>query len=222
MGFWSGVCDFVGSCVSGAIDVVSSAVSSVGSALASSASDFIKIASPMLNSVVSIVEIVGVFLNILNPNDNIEELGAKAMEADKKPEDFDSNAQYIDYLRDEIKLDIEKFEEATDIDKLARVAIGTTIVTKGIEEQKGFDIPLTTWTTIAKLNIDKPNEIDAIIDTFKNGRLDDFTKYSEGKLDTSKELEIGDSLVDMYSKLEPNLSKDEIEDKVMNMDMGYR
>jgi len=216
MGFWGSV----GSFISDVGSAISSAIGSIGGALASSAGDFLKVASPWLSSVMQIIEVVSTLLGILNSKDNIEELGAKAMEADKKPEDFDSNAEYIDYLRNDIELDREKFENATDVEKTARQAVGASIVIKGIEEKKGFEIPVTTWVAMAKLGLgEKAEEIDKILETFKDGKLEDFVDYTEGKLEPKEELKVGDSLVEMYQELDPSMSIDEIEDKVMNMDL---
>jgi hypothetical protein len=216
MGFWSGL----GSLISSAVSVVASAIGSIGGALASMATNVLKVAAPWLSTVIQIIQVVGQLVGVLNPKDDPEELGAKAMEADKKPEDFDSNAEYIDYLRNDIELDREKFENATDVEKTARQAVGASIVIKGIEEKKGFEIPVTTWVAMAKLGLgDKAEEIDKILDTFKDGKLEDFVDYTEGKLEVKKELEVGDSLVEMYQELEPSMSIEEIEDKVMNMDL---
>jgi putative Mn2+ efflux pump MntP len=217
MGIFSGL----GSMISSAVSVVASAIGSIGGSLAASTSTFLKVAAPWLGTVIQVIQIVSMLLDILKPGDNVEEFGAKAMEADKKPEDFDSNAEYIDYLRNEVKLDQEKFDSATEPEKMARMAVGASIVAKGIEEKKGFDIPLTMWVAMAKIGLDdKATEIDKILETFKNGKLEDFVKYTEGKLDAKKELEIGDSLVDMYKELEPNMSEKDIENKVMKMDVG--
>jgi len=219
MGLFSGFCSFV----SGAVSAIGNAIGSLGSTLVSSASTFLKVASPYLSVVLDVISVVSQLLGILNPEDDIEEMGAKAMEADKKPEDFDSNAEYIDYLRNDIELDKEKFENATDAEKVARQAVGASIVIKGIEEKKGFDIPMTTWVAMAKLGLDdKANEIDKILDTFKEGKLEDFVKYTEGKLDAKREIAVGDSLVNMYKELEPNMSEEDIEKKVMKMDIGDR
>jgi len=220
MGFWSGVCSIASSVFSAASSLISSAGSILGS-LAGSANIFLKVAAPWFGAVLDIINIIGQLLGVLNPDDDMEELGAKAMGADKKPEDFDSNAEYIDYLRNDIELDKEKFENATDAEKVARQSVGASIVIKGIEEKKGFDIPMTTWVAMAKLGLDdKANEMDKILDTFKEGKLEDFVNYTEGKLDAKKEIEVGDSLVEMYKELESNMSEKEIEDKVMKMDIG--
>ena len=218
MGWFSSACSFVG----GAISSIGSAVASIGGALASSAGNFLKIASPYLGAVVQVIQMVATFLDVIKPEDKVDELGARAMQADKKSEDFESNAKYIEYLKNDIVLDTEKFEKAKDSEKVARTAIGMTIVAKGIEEKKGFDIPLNTWVNLAKLDLtDKANEIDKVLDTFKGEKIEDFNDYIEAKIELpSKEKEVGDTLVSMYKELEPNLSEAEIESKVMKMEIG--
>ena len=220
MGFWSSVGSFVSSVGS----AISSAVSSIGNALASSATKLLNVAGKYLEPISTIIQIVAVLIDVLKPDDNVEEIGAKAMQPEsKKPEDFDSNAEYIDYLKNEVTLDKEKFDKANSTEKAARTAVGASIVAKGIEEKKGFDIPLSTWVAMAKLNLtDKAQEIDTILETFKDGKLDDFVKYTEGKLEAKKELEVGDTLVEMYKELEPNANIEDIEKKVMNMDLGNK
>jgi len=203
MGFFSGLC------------------SAVSSALAGAASSLIKMAGPLLGPVGQMIQIVSILMDVLKPGEKIEEIGAKAMQADsKKPEEFDNNAEYIEYLRSEVKLDQVKFDKAGEVEKAARTAVGASIVAKAIEEKKGFDIPMETWVAMAKLNMtDKAKEIDTLLETFKDGKLEDFAKYVDGKLDIKKEGEVGDTLVEMYKELEPNSSIEDIETKVMKMEV---
>jgi len=215
MGFWSGL----GSLVSSAVSVVSSIAGSLGGLAASA----LKIAGPLLGPIASIVSAVAQILGVFKKDDDVEELGAKAMQSDKKPEDFNSNAEYIDHLRNDIQLDREKFEKAGPVEKLARTAMGTSIAMKGINEEKGFDIPIEAWASMAKLGLNENDtkEVETIIDTFKNGKLEDFAKYVDGKLaGIDKTADIEDGLIDMYQKLEPNTSKEDIESKVMSMQVG--
>lgn len=212
MGFWSSIGSFVGS-------VISDAVSSIGSALASAASTFLKVAGEFLGPVAQIISAISNILGIKKEEEDVEEIGAKAMQSDKKPEDFDSYTDYINHLRNDIQLDKAKFEKAGEAEKLARTAVGATVLAKGIEDKKGFEIPNETWVAMAKLGLEnKEKEVDALLDTFKNGKLEDFARYVDGKLDAKTEGEVGDKLVQMYQKLEPNASIEDIEKKVMNMD----
>ncbi|MDQ6962436.1 MAG: hypothetical protein Q9M28_07920 [Mariprofundaceae bacterium] len=217
MGFWS----TVGSCVSSAVSMVSSAVSSIGSSLGTLANTVLKVAGPWIGPISQIVSAVAQLLGVFKKEDDPEELGAKAMQSDKKPEDFGSSAEYIEHLRNEVTLDKEKFEEAGKVERAARLAIGTGIAMRGINENKGFDVPVETWLAMAKLGLEgKAQEVDRLLEAFKDGKLEDFAQYVDGKLDIKTEKEVGDTLVEMYQALEPDVSIDEIEDKVMKMEVG--
>ncbi len=190
----------LGSIISSAFTIISSAIGSLGGALAGLASTFLKVVAPWLGPVIQIIQIVALLLGVIKKDDNIEEFGAKAMQADsKKPEEFDSNAEYLDYLSSEVELDKEKFEKAGDAEKVARGAVGAAIVSEGIAEKKGFDIPSDVWVQMAKINLtDKAKEIDKILDTFKNDKFDSFIGYTKGNLDEIKEFEVKNDLVEMY------------------------
>ena len=206
----------------GMLSSVFTTISSMGGALATTASNFLKVVAPWLGAVVQIIQIVATLLGVINKDENIEEVGAKAMQTDsKKPEEFDSNAKYIEYLRDEVELDKEKFENAGEVEKIAMNAVGATIVVKGIEEKKGFDIPNDVWVQMAKINLtDKANEIDKILDTFKDDKFDSFIEYTKGNLDEKNEFKVKNEFVKMYKELEPNSTTEELENKVMKMEVG--
>jgi hypothetical protein len=223
MGWFDSVCSSIGSFVSGAVSVVSSAVGSIGSVLATSASTLLKIASPYLATISTIVQIIGAVLNILKPEESVDEIGDKAMSADKQVEDFNTTEEYIEYLRDEVSFNKDEFDKLSKEDKIARTAVGTSIVMKAIDKKKGVTISTDTWITLAKLqesgNLKDVKEFDKILDTFKDNQID-LKKYVDGKLDGEQNLQVGDKLIDMYQTLEPNLSKEHIEKKVMNMELG--
>lgn len=215
MGLISGICSFV----SGAVSAISSAFGSLGS-LVSVASNFLKVASPYLGIIGNIISIVGNLLGVKKEDESLEEIGAKAMKSDKKPENFDSYNDYIKHLRENIKLDKEEMENASKELKLARTAVGATVVSKGIEEKKEMEISVDTWVAMAKAGLDgKIDIIDLILDTFKTKtEQKDFSNYVDGKAGFKEEKIVTDKLTDIYKKLEPNASDIEIEKKVMDMD----
>lgn len=213
MGFWSSV----GSAISSAASFVSNAVSSIGGALAGAAGSLLKVAGPQIGMVANVIQLVAKFFGVLKTNDNVDELGAKAMQADKKPEDFDSNAEYIDYLRNEIELDKEKFNKASPIEKAARTAVGASIASKGIEEAKGVNIPAEFWVKVSEQDL-KTNEISSIIEAFKDNKLDDYVAFSKGELSPKDEIKTGDKLAEIYKDLDPSLTEEEIDDKIMKME----
>lgn len=214
MGFFSGLCSFVSSCCS----VVASAVSSIGKALVGGATKLLEITGKSFDLVCEVIKKIGIALGVIEEDEDIEELGAKAMEADKKPEDFEYVSDYIQYLRDEVQLDREKFEKADEKTKAARKAVGATIVVKRIEEKKDTNIPIEFLVEAARHKM-KSEEIYKVIDMFKEEKMENnFGDYLKGNLDYKSETKTGNMLVKMYKELEPNLSIEEIEEKIMNME----
>ena len=216
MGFWSSL----GSVCSSVCSAVSSVASSIGSGLASAAKGLLSVAGSYFSPMVNIISSVAQMLGVCNKEDSPEDLGRRAVESNKKPEDFDSTEQYIEHLKNDIQIDQEKMKTETDIDKMAYTAIGAGIEVKGISEKKGFEIPLETWATFAKLGMeDKEQEVNALLDDFKSdvGKL---TDYAEGKLNAKEEMTVGNQLVETYQRLEPDMPEADIEKKVMQFETG--
>jgi hypothetical protein len=220
MGIW----DAIGSFVSGAISAVSSVASSIGSAISGVAGSLLKVALPHIGTVLQIIEAISTILGILMPDEKLDELGDKAINADKKLEDFDTTEEYIGYLRIEVEIVMEKFDKLSDEEKLARSAIGASIVLKGVEEKKGFEISTDTLVTLAKMKeseLIKDGDFDKVLDEFKYDQkeLNDFVE-DKADFDTSEFVE--DKLSSMYQELEPNLSKEEIKEKILNTQIGEK
>ncbi len=215
MRFWSSV----GSLISSAVSAVSSIAGSIGNALASAAKMVLNVAGPWLSPVCNIVISVARMLGVLTGKDDPEALGMKAEMADRKPEDFDSIQEYIDYLRNEIRLDREQMERASAEKRTAYRAVGVSIAMKGINEKKGFEIPTEAWVAFAKAGLEgKEREINALLTRFRGEQMEDFIGYVEGGLTPKKELEVGERLVEIYRELEPELSEAEIERRVMQLE----
>jgi len=214
MGFWSGVCSFV----SGACSAISSAVSSIGSAVASTATAIVSLGVELAGKVGDAIKTVAISLGILKPDENLEELGEKAMMSDKKPEDFDSINDYIDHLRDNVILDKEKFDKLDDKELLARSAIGASITLKGINEKLDSAVTPEFMAEVAKQEL----SADQIIGTIKaykenNLKTDDYELYLNDELSIDESDKHSDALVSAYQQLEPELTIEQIEDKVMNL-----
>ena len=218
MGFW----DSVGSTISSVGSVISSIGGSLGK-VAGLAGNLLKVAGPYINTIMTVVQIVSQFLGILKQDETPEELGDKAMRADKQPEDFDTTQEYISYLREEVEFDKEEFDKLSDEEKLARSAVGTTISMKAINETKEFDVSLNTWKSIAKLYdkgiLSKEEGIDGVLDEFKNDQ-EDLNGYVNKEIKGAKGVEVAGKLAEAYQKLEPELSTEEIEKKVFNSKIG--
>lgn len=245
MGLWGAICS-VGSAIGSAISSVGSAIcsgissicSGIGGTLFSGIGGIASIASGLLapiaglslpgivlaiTAVCKVISAVVEALGMKDKEETIEEMGMKAEIADKKPEDFDSTQAYIEYLRKEIKIDKEKVEKLSDEDKVKYGTIGSALYIKGMEEKYDMKMSPEFWTTISKMDM-KGEEVKAYIDTFKAHDIKDMkdmTAYiernplSEG---TSRK-EISSVMMETLSILYPELSEDELADKLFAMEI---
>ena len=200
--------------------MIMSYAGTIGTALASSASTLLSMAGknlgPISNIVASLAQILGVF----QAKDHPEDLGRRATVSTQKPEDFESTEQYIEHLRNDIKLDVEAMKKETDIDRTAYTAIGAGIAIKGLSESKGFDIPVEALVTFAKLGMEtKEKEINALLDSFQ-GDISKVSEYAEGKLGAQEEVAVGDRLADHFKEEYPTMSEADIEKKVMALEIS--
>ncbi len=214
MGFWSGVCSFV----SGACSVISSVASSIGHAVVARATAIASLGVELAGKVGEAIKAVGISLGILKPDENLEELGQKAMLSDKKPEDFDSINEYIDHLRNNVTIDKEKFEKLDDKELLARSAIGASITLKGINEKLDTVVSLEFMTEVAKQEL-AADQIVSTIKAYKEKGLktENYGLYLNDELKLDESDKHTDALVSAYQKLEPELTIEQIEDKVMDL-----
>ena len=219
MGFWSAIGSFVGSVCS----AISSAVSSLGSSLSTFATKIVELAGPLLETVGKIASMVAKFLGLTELEDPIE-LGLRAEASDKKPEDFDSYKDYINYIKNEVKIDEEKLKSASDIDKAKYTAIGSGVLIKGIEDKKDMNIGADTFVALAKIGTETLDKlggargVDAILDTFKDGKLGEFAKYVSGDLNSVKDkIMVSDRLTETFKSLNPDMDIKDIQKEVMDM-----
>ena len=218
MGFWSSLWNGVKSLASKAVSVVSSAIKKVGEVVVEGAKKLLEFEIEKLKLIVTVIETIGKMLGIIKPEENVEELGDKAMRADKRPEDFDSFNDYIEYLRNEISSSKEELEKLPLEERLARRAIGSAILSKAISERKSLEIPMEFWKEAVSRGL-SAKEIDYFLTKFKNDgiRPIDFVKYLKRELDLKEEEKIEDSLIRAYKELEPSADIKEIEERVIRL-----
>lgn len=194
-------------------NVVSPVVAKAATVLVTKLPTIIETAIKVIKTVAPIIKAVAEVMEVLQPNDNIEDLGQKAMQEETRPKmEDESTEQYIEYLRNEVKLDEEKWKNMTPEDELKANVLGTSIVTTAISEKTGVEISPYFIATIPKLEL-SANQISEYIKTFKeNGidSLDDLTDYLRGELSGDKKAEIHQIVKETEGKLHPDFSNGEI------------
>ncbi|WP_254313718.1 hypothetical protein [Vibrio cholerae] len=217
MGFWSSVGSALSSVVSAACSVVNSVASILGS-IANRAITILEMGASLAIRVGEAIKAVGISLGIIMPNDDLQELGEKAMMSEKTPADFDSISAYIDHLRNDVTIDREKFNRLDGKELLARSAIGSAITLQGINEKLETVVYPQFMAMVATQNL-TADEIVATIKTYKEKSLStsDYSLYLKDELSIEQSREHSNALVEAYQQLEPELSIEQIEDKVMGL-----
>ncbi len=226
MGWFGSLCSSIGSAIGSAIGFVGSCIGSIGSVLGDFATKLLSVAGmtiPYLNAILTTIQIIAYILDLIGKDDKVEELGFKATQADKKPEDFDSTKEYIDYLRDEVKFDIEKFNNLKPEEKIGTAVIGVSILTKGISEKMGIDIPPEFLKEIGRQNF-KAEEVKSLIENYKenNVKLVDLNRYLEGKLQIDDNKTHSSIIEQTLKQLNPELSDKDIIDKIWEIKQKSR
>ncbi|MGF1723984.1 hypothetical protein [Photobacterium nomapromontoriensis] len=165
------------------------------------------------------LEAVSMVTNVLRQNEQAEDLGAKAMVAEKKPEDFDAINNYIHYLRDGVVLDKHTLSH-DDTDVIARQAIGAAILLKAVEEtlDLGTPISMSFLKTVSESGIDASVILSIIKSYTESGlNLSDLDGYLKSQLSLAESGKHSEALVEAFSQANPAMSLEQAEDAVMAM-----
>lgn len=153
--------------------------------------------------------------------DDPEELGMKAEQADKKPEDFESTEAYIKYLHDEVKVDEEKKKKLTEEEQAAYSAIGSKLYLDATTEKLGLEKDSITPEMLldaAKLKL-SGNEIVEILRETRTAGIEPnkVSEFLHGKTKMDESTKVSSAMSEAFSRLEPEMSKDDIMDRICDM-----
>lgn len=234
MGLVSAVVGAVGSAVSALISGASAVCGALGGVVGALGSTFCTslvagITALGVGDVIAVIMVVAKAiswiaekLGLTTEGEQPEDLGMKAEQADKKPEDFDSIEEYIKYLREEVEIDKEKMEKLSPEEKAKYATVGSAILVQGIEEKYKMQLPAEFWCTMTDRKMDG-EQIKCLIETFKeNGMTDmkDLDDYLNNRKIESGTLrsEISDTIVEAIKRQNPGISQEDIDaafDKMM-------
>lgn len=199
------------------MSVFAKVASTVGPMLAKYVPIMLDTLGKNLPKVINTIEAISVASNVLTPRDNANELGAKAMIAEKKPEDFDKINDYINYLRNDITLDTESLSQ-DPVDCAIRLAVGGTIALKGVNEALDADVSIPFLKSVSTLDL-TPSIILSVIKSYQQNslNLDDLDNYLHDKLSLAQANKHSDALVNAYQLANPNMDLEQVEDAVINL-----
>lgn len=199
------------------LTAVTKAVSALGPMIAKYAPMVITTIGKNLPKVINTIEAISTISNVLKPNESADELGARAIAAEKKPEEFDNINNYIDYLRTGVEIDEASLSTET-VDVLTRQAVGATIAVKGVGENIGAEVSLPFLNAVSKLGLE-PSLVISIIKSYSESNLnaDDLEKYLSDKLSIEDTHKHSDAFISAYKAANPTMDIEQIEDAIMDL-----
>lgn len=199
------------------IEAVKAALPKIGAAIAKFVA---KIPPPIMERVITVtIEVIAdLAKRFLGCSDSPAELGEKAMNAEKKPEDFDSINSYIKYLEKEQKIaDPEAFKNLTPEEKRERELAGTEIYRQGISEKIGFDVSDDFLIFCGKVGLDAKT-VYLILDAIQKNKvitLRDFCDFFAGSIQPEKAKPTSDFCKTVFST--GTSSGPEVNEKILSM-----
>ena len=215
-----------------AASFVSSAVSVIGSTVATTAVSImtklpiiVEKALPVVRAIGTIVNAVSSIVGILAPeNENMEELGAKAMQDGTRPRRPDETAQeYLDYLRNEVELNEEKYKDMTDDERLGCATVGIALRTEEMSDYVGVQVS-PDFLAMAQRTKMQYEQISKVIEVFKNSgekTLDDVPRYLDNTLNETRAEKVGNLLKESIKETNPEFGDKEIYDEIIEMKRNY-
>lgn len=195
------------------ITTISKLASTLGPMIARTAPMVLKTVGENLPKVVQVIEQVSIASSVLKPNESVNELGAKAISADKTPEDFNQINDYIDYLRNDVT-EVALTDEPTDV--LACQAIGSAILLKALNTELRADISLPFLNNVAEIGLGSKVVFEIIKAYSGSGlNLEQIEAYRDGQLSLNETKQHSDCLVSAYKNAEPTMTQQEAEQAVM-------
>lgn len=221
----------IGALITGAVSIISTVVSTIGPTIASATSALItKLpmevlkAKTIMDGISFIISKVAEFFGLVPKDEKIEELGAKAMQEDTRPQmEGETTQEYLDYLRKDVQLDEEKYTQMSDTEKLACSALGTTIVSKSIQEKFGVELSPDFLVTMYKTKM-KYEQVTKFIENFSNNgftSMNQLTKYITNDLSEVQAQKIGGVIKTSLKELNPDLSNSDIQKQIVDMKREY-
>lgn len=214
-----GIFTTIASGISALFSGVGAAVCNLASGLLTALPKALEIGKVILQSVAEVIVKVAQILAISPENENVEELGVKAMQEDTRPRMEDESMEdYLDYLRNEVAIDKEKMLNMSEEDKIKCQAIGVGMLSEAIVEKKGIEISPTFLIAMNNMRM-TGDLLSSYIEEFSKheiSSMDALIDYLKGNLNEDDTKSMYSLIKDVETRNTPDVSLLELQDKIEN------
>ncbi len=215
-----GLLNSIGSALSSAFETVSR----IGGEIAKTVAKIAPVIEPLLARVhpvlaiaVRVIAVVGHILNVLKPDETVEDIGDRALQAaeqddDMRPECFTDYEEYLDAIRS-VDLDPVKTEQNKK-DNSATIA-GLATVGKGLEEK--YNLNVGGAGDLLKATLADPDFFNSerLANLIENGSdFGEIVNYLEGKSSISQTETLYEKLYQQEQKINPSANREAFDESV--------
>jgi len=217
---------------SAVVSAVSTVASTIGPVVAGIAKTVVTALPKLLNieNLVTVIKIaadvisgISKVLNLSPENENPEELGAKTMQEDTRPQrPNETTEEYLGYLR-EVPLDKEKYAKMSETEKMAASAIGTGMLMKNIDEKYHVAVTPEFIAAVHKTDINYAQAAKLIL-AFQKNKVEstkDFADYMGNELGADKVANVSTSVREALKEMNPEATESDINKEVISMKQAY-
>ena len=213
MGFFSSIVSTLSSVVSTAASIASS----IGGAISSAVSTIAPVISKVPNQIGMVVNIISTLaqvLNVIRPNENIDSIGDRVIQASEqdptmKPERFNTYEEYLNAIRT-FELDPQKTKQ--NMENGTATVIGLATVGKATEER--FDLRENSSAEMIQVIAKSPEFFnpDRMGNLVRNdANFGEISRYLDGKLSLGQTDALYDRLFAMEQKINPSANRDQFD-----------
>lgn len=174
----------------------------------------------IIKGVSKVLEIIGKKLDLIEDEDKVEEIGYRMEEAaEKHPEwkqreDFPDLKSYYEYLKEQIPdSEINDLKLRQNFTKYT--SIGAAAITEEWGRTANIILPTNFIVDCGRARL-KETDVQTVVDAFKELGYKEvkFHDFLMGKLDMKETNQIQDKLLDLYHKVNPDITADKFYSQV--------
>ena len=204
------------------ISGLTSLVSTIGPVVAKIATTIVTKLPEIATTIMKVAEVISEVATILGltNHETPEVIGAKMQQEGTRGRlDDESMEEYLDYLREEIKLDKEKFLSMSDEERVKSTAIGIGALSQTIDEKFGVKLSGDFIVDMNKMQM-TAREIASYVQHFESKgieSMDSLTDFLKGKLSDEDKRQVYDVITKVENELSPRATLADVNDKIETM-----
>lgn len=207
--------------IGAAIAGIASVASTIGSVLTATVKTIVAL-TPTIEKMITFVQLVtnvGQILGVVKPNENLEDLGAKVLQPETRPRmPTESAEEYLNYLRNDVKLDQTRKEHMNESDKFLCNLVGASIGLNASSEHLGIDMSPQFINATIKAGL-KGQEVVKIAQQLERCGMecDKFNDYMKNSLSDNDIETVDAAIKGMVKEIYPDFTDKEIRAEINQM-----